>query len=158
MSIDLGILLVRVLFGLAIAAHGAQKLFSAFGGNGLKGTGGYFETLGFRPGVPFAALAGSSELGGGLLLAVGLFTPVQDVRPIFKLFRIFRIHPTPPLGPSTAGELVQGVKPIFKLFRIFRIHPTPPLGPSTAGELVNRLPASPSSADVSRASSSAIDR
>jgi putative oxidoreductase len=55
MSIDLGILLVRVLFGLAIAAHGAQKLFGAFGGNGLKGPGGYFETLGFRPGVPFAA-------------------------------------------------------------------------------------------------------
>ncbi len=53
---------------------------------------------------------------------------------------------------------LQAVKPIFKLFRIFRIHPTPPLGPSTAGALVNRLPASPSSADVSRASSSAIDR
>ena len=76
MSVDLGLLLVRVLFGAAIAAHGAQKLFGTFGGYGLKGTGGFFETLGFRPGVLFAALAGLGELAGGLLLALGLLTPV----------------------------------------------------------------------------------
>jgi putative oxidoreductase len=49
MFVDIGILLVRVLFGVAIAAHGAQKLFGWFGGYGLKGTGGFFETLGFNP-------------------------------------------------------------------------------------------------------------
>jgi putative oxidoreductase len=76
MSVDVGIVLVRVLFGAAIAAHGSQKLFGVFGGYGLKGTGGYFESLGFRPGVLFAALAGLSELAGGLLLVLGLFTPV----------------------------------------------------------------------------------
>ena len=76
MSVDLGILLVRVLFGLSIAAHGAQKLFGLFGGHGLKGTGGFFQTLGFKPGVAFAAIDGIGELGGGLLLALGLFTPV----------------------------------------------------------------------------------
>jgi putative oxidoreductase len=54
MSIDLGILLVRVLFGAAIAAHGAQKLFGWFGGYGIKGTGGFIETIGFRPGTTFA--------------------------------------------------------------------------------------------------------
>jgi putative oxidoreductase len=75
MSVDLGILVIRVLFGVALAAHGAQKLFGWFGGYGLKGTGGFFEQLGFRPGVPFAAAAGSSEFGGGVLLALGLFTP-----------------------------------------------------------------------------------
>src|SRR5215470_3976784 len=75
MSVDLGILIIRVLFGAALAAHGAQKLFAWFGGYGLKGTGGFFEQLGFRPGVPFAAAAGSSEFGGGVLLALGLFTP-----------------------------------------------------------------------------------
>jgi putative oxidoreductase len=64
MSADLGLLLVRVLFGAAIAAHGAQKLIGSFGGYGLKGTGGFFETLGFRPGVLFAALAGLNELPG----------------------------------------------------------------------------------------------
>ena len=45
MSSDLGILLIRVLFGVPMAAHGAQKLFGWFGGYGLKGTGGFFEGL-----------------------------------------------------------------------------------------------------------------
>lgn len=75
MSIDAGILIVRVLFGVAMAAHGAQKVFGWFGGHGLKGTGGFFEAMGFRPGVLFAAAAGMSELGGGTLLALGFFTP-----------------------------------------------------------------------------------
>jgi putative oxidoreductase len=76
MLIDAGILALRLLLGAAIAAHGAQKLFGSFGGYGLKGTGGFFEGLGFRPGVPFAAAAGLSEFGGGILLALGLLTPV----------------------------------------------------------------------------------
>jgi putative oxidoreductase len=76
MSLDLGILIVRILFGAAIAAHGAQKLFGWFGGYGLKGTGGFFDGLGFRPGIVFAAAAGLSEFVGGLLLVVGLFTPL----------------------------------------------------------------------------------
>lgn len=75
MSFDVGILVIRVLFGVAIAAHGAQKIFGWFGGYGLKGTGGFFEGLGFRPGVAFAAAAGLSELGGGIFLTLGLFTP-----------------------------------------------------------------------------------
>ena len=73
---DLGILMIRLFFGTAIAAHGAQKLFGSFGGYGLKGTAGFFENLGFRPGVPFAAAAGLGEFGGGLLLVLGLLTPV----------------------------------------------------------------------------------
>jgi putative oxidoreductase len=76
MSFDIGILVIRVLFGVAIAAHGAQKLFGWFGGYGLKGTGGVFETLGFRPGIAFAAAAALSEFGGGVLLMLGLFTPL----------------------------------------------------------------------------------
>jgi putative oxidoreductase len=75
MSVDLGIFLLRVIFGIAMAAHATQKLFGWFGGHGLKGTGGFFESLGFRPGVAFAAAAGLSELGGGVLLALGFFTP-----------------------------------------------------------------------------------
>lgn len=76
MSVDLGILLLRVLFGAAIAAHGAQKIFGWFGGYGLKGTGGFFESLDFRPGVLFAGAAGVGELLGGLLLVLGLLTPL----------------------------------------------------------------------------------
>lgn len=75
MSVDTGLLVLRLFVGIPLATHGAQKLFGWFGGYGLKGTGGFFESIGFRPGVSFAALAGLSELGGGLLLAVGLLSP-----------------------------------------------------------------------------------
>lgn len=71
-----GLLVARVALGLLMAAHGAQKLFGWFGGYGLSGTGGFFDTLGFRPGRLFAAVAGASEVASGLLLALGLFTPL----------------------------------------------------------------------------------
>ena len=70
---DTGLLMLRVIAGLAIASHGAQKLFGWFGGYGVKGTAGFFESLGFVPGVPFAVAAGAGELVGGLLIAIGLF-------------------------------------------------------------------------------------
>jgi putative oxidoreductase len=72
-----GLLLLRLVFGLVMAAHGAQKLFGWFGGYGIAGTGGFFESqLGFRPGKLFAALAGLGEFGGGLLLALGFLGPI----------------------------------------------------------------------------------
>src|SRR5262245_34559552 len=73
---DFGILIGRVIFGLAMAAHGAQKLFGWFGGYGLDGTGAFLEGLGFRPGRFFAAAAGLGEFAAGLLTALGLFGPV----------------------------------------------------------------------------------
>jgi putative oxidoreductase len=73
---DIGIVLARVVLGLLMAAHGSQKLFGWFGGYGLAGTGGFFESLGFRPGRFFAAAAGFSEVTGGLLLALGLLGPL----------------------------------------------------------------------------------
>jgi len=72
---DIAILIIRLFFGFAMAAHGAQKLFGWFGGYGVKATGGMFESLGFRPGAAFAIIAGLSELAGGLSMAAGLFTP-----------------------------------------------------------------------------------
>jgi putative oxidoreductase len=73
---DLGILILRVIVGLALAAHGSQKLFGWFGGGGLQGTTGFIKMLGFRPAGLWAALAGLGEFGGGLLLAAGLFNPL----------------------------------------------------------------------------------
>jgi putative oxidoreductase len=73
---DSGILALRLVLGLLMAAHGAQKLFGWFGGHGLAGTGGFFESLGFRPGRLFASAAGISEFGGGLLVTLGLFGAV----------------------------------------------------------------------------------
>jgi putative oxidoreductase len=73
---DTGLLLARVVLGLLMAAHGAQKLLGWFGGHGLAGTGGFFESLGFRPGRFFAAAAGATEITGGLLVAAGLLGPL----------------------------------------------------------------------------------
>jgi len=73
---DTALLVIRLVFGMAMAAHGAQKLFGWFGGYGLKGTGGFMETLGFHPGHRFALAAGLSEFGGGVLTALGLLGPV----------------------------------------------------------------------------------
>ncbi|KPM55328.1 DoxX family protein [Frankia sp. R43] len=73
---DLGLLLLRLTFGLLLAGHGAQKLFGLFGGEGLSATGRGFAQLGYHPGTFFAGMAGAGELLGGLGLAAGLLTPL----------------------------------------------------------------------------------
>jgi putative oxidoreductase len=73
---DLGLLLLRVVVGGLLAAHGAQKLFGWFGGYGLDGVAGWFGSIGFRPARPMAIIAGLGELVGGTLLVLGLLTPV----------------------------------------------------------------------------------
>jgi putative oxidoreductase len=73
---DVGLLLLRVVFGGLLAAAGLQKLFGWFGGSGLTETGAVFEQIGYSPGVLFAAVAGALETLGGLLLLLGLFTPL----------------------------------------------------------------------------------
>ena len=70
-----GLLIIRLVVGLTLAAHGAQKLFGWFGGAGLAGTAQLFEKLGFRPARAYALLAGLAETCGGMLLAAGLITP-----------------------------------------------------------------------------------
>lgn len=74
--LNIGLLLIRVVFGLSFARHGTEKLFGWFGGNGIKGTAGFFESLGLKPGVPLAVLAGLGELLGGLFFAAGIFLPL----------------------------------------------------------------------------------
>ena len=70
---DLGLFLIRLIIGLTFAAHGTQKLFGWFGGHGIAGTGGWFESIGMKPGKTLALMAGIAELVGGLLFAGGLF-------------------------------------------------------------------------------------
>ena len=74
--LNIGLLLIRVVFGLSFARHGTEKLFGWFGGHGIKGTAGFFESLGMKPGVPLACLAGLGELLGGLFFAAGIFLPL----------------------------------------------------------------------------------
>jgi len=76
---DSALLIVRITVGLLIAGHGAQKLFGWFGGHGLRGTSGWLASQGFRPATLWAILGGASEFGGGLLFALGLFSPLGAI-------------------------------------------------------------------------------
>ncbi|TCS77847.1 DoxX family protein [Tepidibacillus fermentans] len=90
---NLGLLIIRLVVGLTFAGHGSQKLFGWFGGYGLKGTGGWLESIGIKPGVLMALAAGLSELVGGLLFAFGLFTPLGAfLIVITMLVAIFTVH------------------------------------------------------------------
>jgi putative oxidoreductase len=73
---DVGLFVLRLAIGLLFIGHGTQKLFGWFGGHGLKGTGGFFESIGYRPGPFMALIAGVTETLGGLFLASGFLTPL----------------------------------------------------------------------------------
>ncbi|CAI6083463.1 Putative oxidoreductase MhqP [Paenibacillus sp. JJ-100] len=93
MMLDVGLLLIRLVIGLSFMAHGAQKLFGWFGGYGIKGTGGWFESMGMKPGAFLALLAGLAEFGGGLLLALGLLTPVGGILiALTMVMAIVKVH------------------------------------------------------------------
>jgi putative oxidoreductase len=75
-TVGFGLLLARLVFGLLMAAHGAQKLLGWFGGYGLTATGQFMTQLGFTPGRTFAAAAAISEVASGLLIAAGFLGPI----------------------------------------------------------------------------------
>jgi putative oxidoreductase len=70
------LLMVRVMVGSALAAHGAQKSLGWFGGGGYAKTQQGFHAQGFRPAALWLWLAILGELGGGLSLAFGFLTPL----------------------------------------------------------------------------------
>ena len=74
--LDIALLTARVVLGLLMAAHGAQKLFGWFGGYGLNTTGEFFVQLGFRSGRLFAGAAGVGEIVSGLLVTLGALGPI----------------------------------------------------------------------------------
>ncbi len=75
-EMDIGLLILRLVVGGLFIGHGSQKLFGWFGGYGLKGTGGFFESIGYRPGPFMALIAGTTEVVGGVLFASGFLTPL----------------------------------------------------------------------------------
>lgn len=86
-------LILRVPVGLILMAHGAQKLFGWFGGNGLAGTAGWMSSMGMEPGYLMAILAGGAEFFGGLALVLGLLTrPAALVAAFTMLVAIFSVH------------------------------------------------------------------
>ena len=88
-----GPLALRIPVGIIFVAHGAQKLFGAFGGYGLEGTGQFMASLGLAPGYLMALLAGSAEFFGGLALLMGLLVrPAAAALAFAMLVAIFAVH------------------------------------------------------------------
>ncbi|MCD9021528.1 DoxX family protein [Cohnella silvisoli] len=88
-----GLLIIRVVIGLLFVGHGAQKLFGVFGGYGPKGTGGFMESIGLKPGVAMAILAGLMELVGGALFTIGFLTPLAAILiALTMLGAIVKVH------------------------------------------------------------------
>jgi putative oxidoreductase len=72
-AFSFGLLILRVVLGVTMAAHGYNKFF---GGGRIKGTAGWFDSIGMKPGVFHARVAASTEMAAGIGLALGLLTPV----------------------------------------------------------------------------------
>ena len=79
MLTSLGLLALRVAVGMVFLGHGAQKAFGSFGGPGFAGTTGFIGSMGFRPARFWTALAVGGELLAGVLLLLGLLTPLAAV-------------------------------------------------------------------------------
>jgi putative oxidoreductase len=93
MMASIGLLLIRLVFGLTFAGHGAQKLFGWFGGHGLQGTAGWMESIGLKPGKAMAFAAGASELAGGILFALGLWIPLAALLMVVSMMvAIVKVH------------------------------------------------------------------
>jgi putative oxidoreductase len=97
-------LLLRVPVGIILAAHGAQKLFGWFGGNGPEKTGAWMGSIGLEPGYLMALLAGSAEFFGGLMLALGLFTRIGAALNVVTMaVALFVVHYANGLFLSNGG-------------------------------------------------------
>ena len=70
---DVGLLILRLVLGLTLAAHGFNKFF---GGGRIPGTARWFESIGMKNGTFQAVAAASTEISAGLGLAAGLLTPI----------------------------------------------------------------------------------
>ncbi|BBY24965.1 DoxX family protein [Mycobacterium stomatepiae] len=70
---DVGLLILRLVLGVTLAAHGYNKFF---GGGRIPGTARWFESIGMKPGKFHATVAATTEIAAGLGLAAGLLTPI----------------------------------------------------------------------------------
>ncbi len=75
MFVDIALLVLRLVVGLSVMGHGAQKLFGWFGGPGLRGFIGGTTKMGLWPASFWGLMAGLAEFGGGLLFTLGLLNP-----------------------------------------------------------------------------------
>ena len=79
--------LIRLVAGLSFVPHGYPKLLNP------SGTAAYLAESGFEPGLLWAILLGLTEVVGGILLALGLFTRLACV-PVLTFLVVAVVHHT----------------------------------------------------------------
>jgi putative oxidoreductase len=72
----LGLLVLRVGLGVVLAAHGLQKLTGWWGGSGVTGLKNSLSDVGYQHADILAYVSAGGELAAGVLLVLGLFTPI----------------------------------------------------------------------------------
>jgi putative oxidoreductase len=82
--------MLRIVLGGVLIPHGCQKLFGMFGGMGFVRNAELFDKLGYSPGAFWGTLVGCTELIGGILLVIGLFTRFAAAAVV--IFMIAAIH------------------------------------------------------------------
>ena len=107
---NIALLVLRVVPGLLFMGHGLQKLVSPkiapkfLAANGPRGTGGFFDQMGMRPGVLLAVFAGLGELVGGFSIAAGLLTPIGTaVLAAVMTVAILKVHLSKGIWNSAGG-------------------------------------------------------
>ena len=75
----LGLLILRLVVGLILAAHGAQKLIGWWGGPGIAGWIGAMNRMRIRPAFAWGWMSALSELLGGLAVAAGFLSPLGNL-------------------------------------------------------------------------------
>lgn len=101
---DIGLLALRLTAGGLLAGHGAQKLWGVLGGFGLEGTGGWLESLGYKPGKTWALVAGGGEFSSGVLTALGLLHPIGPIAIFGPMITAWQAaHAGKPIWVSSGG-------------------------------------------------------
>jgi putative oxidoreductase len=136
---DLSRTILRGAVGPLMIGHGTQKLFGWFGGYGLEGTGGFFESLGMRPGRRHATAAGAAETLGGVLVAAGALTPVASTLiSSVMMTAIRRVHAKNEPW-VTSGGYEYNVVLIATMAALTEVGPGPAVGRRRAGAEAARL-------------------
>jgi putative oxidoreductase len=85
-TVNVAFLILRLVGGLTIAAHGAQKLFGWFGGPGFTRFAAGMQSAGLKPGPVWTSLSILGEVGGGLSVAFGFLTPLGAAGMVGSMF------------------------------------------------------------------------
>lgn len=117
---DIGLLILRLVMGGLLVGHGSQKLFGWFSGPGLKGTAGFLESMGLKPGTPWASAAATSEFGGGMLTALGFLHPLGPMGTIGSMvMATAKAHWGKPIWVTSGGAELPVINMAAALALIF---------------------------------------